>query len=292
MAAAAATGPRSLTLPPTGGRGGPSRPSWCSSRGCGRWWRTNCATRNRIPPHVTTLDSAFHLRGCLATWGAARRYEAAMSVIPEGAGPVNAYEEDPLGVVCRSLCTGGQPSARGRVNGGAPAAQRRRTTLGSSRAEAGWQRRRDGCLVDGLLRQVSRGMAAPSPATAGRGQPEARVPVIPSPRRAAWSCAAAAGRAQSSGRPRRWAGVMTDTSTRRAAPEPFTSPPLVPGSGPGRRAGRRRPGSAACGRRRRGRCRCRAGRRCGGTRRPACCHWAAAGWPRPRPSGPAGGPVW
>ena len=67
------------------------------------------------------------------------------------------------------------------------------------------------------------------------------------------------------------AGVMTHTSARRAAPEPFTSPPLAPGSGPGRRADRRRPGSAACGRRRRGRCRCRAGRRCGGSRRPACC---------------------
>jgi hypothetical protein len=26
---------------PTGGRGGPSRPSWCSSRGYVRWWRTN-----------------------------------------------------------------------------------------------------------------------------------------------------------------------------------------------------------------------------------------------------------
>src|SRR5215204_6383039 len=39
--------------------------------------------------------------------------------------------------------------------------------------------------------------------------------------RAAWSCAAAAGRAQSNGRPRRHAGVMTQTSTRQAAPEPF-----------------------------------------------------------------------
>ena len=26
---------------PTGGLGGPSRPSWCSSRGYVRWWRTN-----------------------------------------------------------------------------------------------------------------------------------------------------------------------------------------------------------------------------------------------------------
>jgi hypothetical protein len=35
-------------------------------------------------------------------------------VIPEGAGTVNPYEEDPLGVVCRSLRAGGQPSARRR----------------------------------------------------------------------------------------------------------------------------------------------------------------------------------
>ena len=35
-------------------------------------------------------------------------------VIPEGAGTVNPYEEDPLGAVCRSLRTGGQPSARRR----------------------------------------------------------------------------------------------------------------------------------------------------------------------------------
>jgi len=33
-------------------------------------------------------------------------------VIPEGAGTVNPYEEDRLSVVCRSLCTGGQPSTR------------------------------------------------------------------------------------------------------------------------------------------------------------------------------------
>ena len=33
-------------------------------------------------------------------------------VIPEGAGTVNPYDEDRLGVVCRSLCTGGQPSTR------------------------------------------------------------------------------------------------------------------------------------------------------------------------------------
>jgi hypothetical protein len=34
-----------------------------------------------------------------------------MSVIPEGAGTVNPSEEARLGVVCRSLCRGGQPSA-------------------------------------------------------------------------------------------------------------------------------------------------------------------------------------
>ena len=50
-------------------------------------------------------------------------------VIPEGAGTVNPCEEDRLGVVCRSLRTGGQLSARRRGQGGAPAAQRGRTTL-------------------------------------------------------------------------------------------------------------------------------------------------------------------
>jgi hypothetical protein len=128
--------------------------------------------------------------------------------------------------------------------------------------------------IDGLLRAgVEVGgssIASNRWPWAARG---ARVPVIPSPRQAAWSCTATAGRAQSNGRPRRQAGVMTHTSTRRAAPEPFTSPAWVPepGSAPGRRAGRNRPVSAAYGRRRRGRCRCPAGRRCGESRRPACC---------------------
>jgi len=45
-------------------------------------------------------------------------------VIPEGAGTVNPYEVDRPGVGWRSLGRGGQPSARRRVNGGAPAAQR------------------------------------------------------------------------------------------------------------------------------------------------------------------------
>jgi hypothetical protein len=72
-------------------------------------------------------------------------------VIPEGAGSVNPYEEGPLGVVCRSLRTGGQPSALDDPNGGAPAAQRERTTLGSSRADAGSTRRGTVTWVDGLL---------------------------------------------------------------------------------------------------------------------------------------------
>jgi pimeloyl-ACP methyl ester carboxylesterase len=58
-------------------------------------------------------------------------------VIPEGAGTVNPYDEDGLGVVCRFLRTGGQPSARWRGRGGAPAAQRGRRTLGPSRADPG-----------------------------------------------------------------------------------------------------------------------------------------------------------
>jgi hypothetical protein len=47
-----------------------------------------------------------------------------LCVIPEGAGTVNPYEVDRPGVGWRSLGRGGQPSARRRVNGGAPAAQR------------------------------------------------------------------------------------------------------------------------------------------------------------------------
>src|SRR6266496_4965669 len=47
---------------------------------------------------------------------------------------------------------------------------------------AGWEEKGRDCLGRGLLVPgVGRG-AAPSPATAGRGQPGARVPVIPSPR--------------------------------------------------------------------------------------------------------------
>ena len=47
-----------------------------------------------------------------------------LCVIPEGAGMVNPSEGDRPGVGWRSLGRGGQPSARRRVNGGAPAAQR------------------------------------------------------------------------------------------------------------------------------------------------------------------------
>ena len=124
-----------------------------------------------------------------------------------------------------------------------------------SRADAGSMRRRNGCLVDGLLQAGVE--VGSSSITSNRWPWAARgLGCRSSLRRAkaAWSCAAAAGRAQSSGRPRRQAGVMTHTSTRRAAPEPFILPPPLtgPGSGPGRRAGRSRPGSAACGRRRRG----------------------------------------
>jgi hypothetical protein len=86
-----------------------------------------------------------------------------------------------------------------------------------------------GCLVDGLLRAGIEVGGSSIASDRWRWAARVRVPVIPSPRQAAWSCAAAAGRAQSSGRPRRWAGVMTDTSTRRAAPELFTSPPWTLG---------------------------------------------------------------
>src|SRR5829696_7582711 len=79
-----------------------------------------------------------------------------------------------LWVLCAvpSVQAGSRQPADG-VNGGAPAAQRGRITLGSSRADVGSTRRRDGYLgrwppSGGVLRRV----AAPSPATAGRGQPE------------------------------------------------------------------------------------------------------------------------
>ena len=114
---------------------------------------------------------------------------------------------------------------------------------------------RQGLTQDGGEEGAVAGVAGPPSGGRSRGgssiashrwpwAARARVPVIPPPRRAAWSCAAAAGRAQSNGRPRRQAGVMTHTSTRPAAPEPFTSPALAPtpGSAPGRRAGRSRPG--------------------------------------------------
>ena len=39
MAAATAIGPRRPTRRPSGEPSGPSRASWCSSQGCGRWWR-------------------------------------------------------------------------------------------------------------------------------------------------------------------------------------------------------------------------------------------------------------
>jgi hypothetical protein len=97
----------------------------------------------------------------------------------------------------------------------------------------------------------SRG-AAPSPATVGRGSPSS----------GAGHRFAAQGGMELCGRSRAGSingattppgGVMTPTSTRPAAPEPFTSPALAPtpGSAPGHRAGRSRPGCAACGRRRR-----------------------------------------
>jgi hypothetical protein len=61
-------------------------------------------------------------------WSALQPHHSGVYVIPEGAGTVNPYEEDRPGVVCRSSVEGGQPSARRRVNGGAPAAQRGRTS--------------------------------------------------------------------------------------------------------------------------------------------------------------------
>jgi hypothetical protein len=139
-------------------------------------------------------------------------------VIPEGAGTVKSFDQGcgaaRILLIWLSLLGGRREAARRRGHGGAPAAQRGRTTLRPSRAGRRMGGEGDGLLGGTSFGWVSRGDAAPSPATAGPGQPRARVPVIPSPRRAAWSCAAAAGRAQSSGRPRRQAGVMTNASAR------------------------------------------------------------------------------
>jgi hypothetical protein len=117
--------------------------------------------------------------------------------------------------VWRSLCTGGQPSARRPGQQWSARSAARTNDLGSSRAETGWQRRRDGCLSMASFRQVvgwwqlhrQQPLAVGSPRLGCRSSAR-RV-------RAAWSCAAAAGRAQANGRPRRRAGVMTHTSSNR-----------------------------------------------------------------------------
>ena len=104
---------------------------------------------------------------------------APLYVIPEGAGTVNPYDEDRLGVVCCSSVEAGSRQPADGVNGGAPAAQRGRMTLGSLRAEAGWQRRRDGCLSMASFRQVvgwwqlhrQQPLAVGSPRGSGAGHP-------------------------------------------------------------------------------------------------------------------------
>jgi hypothetical protein len=175
-------------------------------------------------PAMASISSRLHRERSvpLGKYWRSRPLDAPMFVIPEGAGTVKSFDQGcgaaRILLIWLSLLGGRREAARRRGHGGAPAAQRGRTTLRPSRAG-----RRMGGEGDGLLGRtsfgwVSRGDAAPSPATAGPGQPRARVPVIPSPRRAAWSCAAAAGRAQSSGRPRRQAGVMTNASARPGTP--------------------------------------------------------------------------
>jgi hypothetical protein len=94
-------------------------------------------------------------------------------VIPEGAGTVNPNDEDRLDVVGRSVRRGGQPSARRRGQRVEAPQRSEDERPRASRADAGCKRRRSSCLgrwpPSG---RVSRWVAAPSPATAGCGQPE------------------------------------------------------------------------------------------------------------------------
>src|SRR5215207_1454179 len=71
----------------------------------------SCTAACATEPATTSSPPGLHPNNALLD---THRPWAPLCVIPEGAGTVNPYEEDSLGVVCRSLCTGGQPSARRR----------------------------------------------------------------------------------------------------------------------------------------------------------------------------------
>ena len=142
----------------------------------------------------------------------------ALYVIPEGAGTVKSFDEVAVRQVLVDLASsflvaGAKQPADGVVVE-RPQRSEDERPWGRQGLVAGWEEKGTGLLGRASFGRMSRGDAAPLPATAGWGQPGARVPVIGSPRQAAWSCAAAAGRAQSSGRPRRQAGVMTNASAR------------------------------------------------------------------------------
>ena len=130
-----------------------------------------------------------------------------------------------------SLSAGGRQPADG-VKGWSARSVARTNDLGARQGLTQDAEQRNGGGSRDLLRRGSGGQgAAPSPATAGQGSPRARVPVIPSPRQGGMELCGRSRRAQSNGRPRRQAGVMTHTSTRRAAPEPFTLPLPTPRPG-------------------------------------------------------------
>jgi hypothetical protein len=133
---------------PAAGRHGWTDPAW-------RWaWadQVNCpSARCRARGEPTRRQRHSTRRRPRRRAGGAEGVIAArrvpLCVIPEGAGSVNPNGEDRLVVVCGSLPTGGQPSARRRGQRWSPPQRSEdERPWDPLRAESGWQRRRDGCL--------------------------------------------------------------------------------------------------------------------------------------------------
>jgi hypothetical protein len=218
---------------------------------------SSCLPRPRLGRSRPRLDRrttmTWQIPGCVVLRASGRR--GSQAVLPEPVPPaqngwgteenwserflcVSSLKERgrSTGLVERYLVVGGWPTGNG-------AAQRGRTTLGPSRADAGSTAREPEWATTSFA-VVQGQRAAPSPATAGRGQPEARVPVIPSPRRGGMELC---GRSRAGSIKRATTPPGGGHDTHERAPgcaEPFTSPAWAPGSGfaPGRRAGRSRPG--------------------------------------------------